>query len=129
MKTEQINTRFQRVLADRIRHVAKQKGLDVSELLRTAVDEYVTREEMKMGIETNHEDDDDSSSSGRLVLTSDDLPVDFDVAVSLMDEDIRDELQMASSANANPWTEQQFFDEYCERHAEKFGVAFVVDLK
>lgn len=46
----------------------------------------------------------------------------FDAAVALMDDEIREEMQ------AEPLrTRQDFFDEYCRRHKEKFGVKFIID--
>ena len=43
--------------------------------------------------------------------------VDFDSCVSLMDDDIREQVH----ADLAPCTEQEFLDAYCERHAEKYG--------
>lgn len=42
--------------------------------------------------------------------------VDFDACVSLMDDEIREELH----AEMAPCTEQEFLDAYVKRHAEKF---------
>lgn len=43
--------------------------------------------------------------------------IDFDVAVSLMYDCIREELH----AELAPCTEQEFFNAYAEKHLEKFG--------
>lgn len=43
--------------------------------------------------------------------------VDYDVAVSLMDDEIREELHFQLA----PCTEQEFFDAYVKAHFEKFG--------
>lgn len=43
--------------------------------------------------------------------------IDYVAAVELMDWDIREEL----AAEIAPCTEQEFFDAYCERHAEVYG--------
>lgn len=48
--------------------------------------------------------------------------VDFDSCVSLMDDDIREQVH----ADLAPCTEQEFLDAYCERHAEKYGEQFQV---
>ena len=49
--------------------------------------------------------------------------IDFDEAVNLMDDDIREELHQELA----PCSEQEFFDAYCERHREVFGEDFVCD--
>lgn len=48
--------------------------------------------------------------------------VDFDAAVNLMDDDIREALHWSIA----PCTEQDFFDAYCEAHEEKYGEEFAV---
>lgn len=45
-----------------------------------------------------------------------DVEIDFDVAVSLMD----DELREAIHNDLAPCTDQEFFDEYAKRHEERF---------
>lgn len=45
------------------------------------------------------------------------VEVDFEVAVSMMDDEIREEVHF----DIAPCTEQEFFDEYAKRHAEKYG--------
>lgn len=49
-----------------------------------------------------------------------DVKIDFDVAVNLMDDKIREEIHM----NLTPCTAQEFFDAYCEAHEIKFGEEF-----
>ena len=44
----------------------------------------------------------------------------YNVAVSLMDDDLRNEV----ASDIAPCTAQEFFDEYCKRHKEKFGEEF-----
>ncbi len=46
--------------------------------------------------------------------------VDFDGAVALMDDDIREDLH----SKASHWTAQEFMDAYCEAHLEKYGEDF-----
>lgn len=46
--------------------------------------------------------------------------IDFDAAVFLMDDDIREDLHL----HLAPCTEQEFFEAYAIRHAEKFGEEF-----
>lgn len=48
--------------------------------------------------------------------------VDFDACVSLMDDDIREQVH----AELAPCTEQEFLDAYCELHAEKYGEQFKI---
>lgn len=47
----------------------------------------------------------------------------FDAAVNLMDDDIREQLHDELA----PCTDQAFFDAYCVAHAEKFGENWVLD--
>lgn len=47
---------------------------------------------------------------------------DFGCAVSVMDDDIRE----AVHNDLAPCTEQEFMDEYCKRHENRFGTLFVV---
>lgn len=47
--------------------------------------------------------------------------VDYKDAEFFMDDEIREELH----AEMAPCTNQEFFDAYCERHAEKFDEDFV----
>ena len=49
--------------------------------------------------------------------------VDFDVAVSLMDDDIREEVH----ADVAPCTDQEFMDAYAKAHHEKYGEEFKVN--
>lgn len=43
--------------------------------------------------------------------------LDYEAAVNLMDDDIREALHMELA----PCTDQQFFDAYTKAHAEKYG--------
>lgn len=43
--------------------------------------------------------------------------INYDVAVNLMDDEIREELHSKFA----PCAEQKFFNEYCKTHAEKYG--------
>jgi hypothetical protein len=49
--------------------------------------------------------------------------VDFDVAVNLMDDDIREVLHNELS----PCSEQEFMDAYTDAHQKKYGEEFVVN--
>lgn len=49
--------------------------------------------------------------------------VDFEVAVSLMDDEIREEVH----ADLAPCTDQEFVDEYVKRHEAKYGETFVIN--
>lgn len=46
--------------------------------------------------------------------------IEFDAAVQLMD----DELREAVHSDIAPCSEQDFYNEYCRRHSEKYGVDF-----
>lgn len=48
--------------------------------------------------------------------------IDFEAAVNLMDDEIREELH----AELSPCDDQEFLDAYVERHAEKYGEDFQV---
>lgn len=54
------------------------------------------------------------------VKTAYDTWIDFADAVALMDGDIREKVH----ADLAPCTEQEFFDEYAQRHEEVFGDEF-----
>lgn len=43
--------------------------------------------------------------------------VDYDVAVLLMDDELREDIHRELA----PCADQEFFDEYAKRHVEKFG--------
>jgi len=48
---------------------------------------------------------------------------DFDAAVNLMDDEIREEL-----SSAQDWeSDQQFFDAYVKAHTDKFGADFILN--
>lgn len=49
--------------------------------------------------------------------------VDFDAAVQLMDDEIREEIHQKLA----PCTKQEFVDAYVQRHREKFGEEFTVN--
>lgn len=53
------------------------------------------------------------------------VEIDFDVAVMMMDDEIREEVH----ADLAPCTDQEFFNEYCKRHEEKYGEEFVLDTE
>lgn len=51
--------------------------------------------------------------------------VDYDAAVILMDDELREALN--EDAIQEQWTDQRYIDEYSKRHAERFGEQFVVN--
>lgn len=57
-----------------------------------------------------------------MYVTYNNAQVDFEAAVNLMDDDIRESLH----AELSPCTEQEFFDAYCKAHEEKFGEEFTI---
>lgn len=49
--------------------------------------------------------------------------VDFDAAVALMDDEIREQLH----SELSPCDPQEFIDSYAKAHAQKFGEDFIVN--
>mgnify|MGYP001754602484 FL=1 len=58
----------------------------------------------------------------RKVVDWDGREIDFDAAVALMDDDIREELH----AELSPCSDQRFFNAYLEQHYADFGEEFRV---
>lgn len=58
-----------------------------------------------------------------IVINSNGASIDYDAAVELMDDDLREEV----ASDLAPCTEQEFFTEYCKRHAVKFGEPWELD--
>lgn len=56
------------------------------------------------------------------VIDDDGNALRFSAAVSLMDDDIREEIHSEFA----PCSEQEFFSEYCRRHEERYGDRFTV---
>lgn len=57
-----------------------------------------------------------------MYVTYNNTQVDFEAAVNLMDDEIRETLH----AELAPCTEQEFFDAYCKAHEEKYGEEFAI---
>lgn len=57
-----------------------------------------------------------------MYVTYNNTQVDFEAAVNLMDDKIREALH----AELAPCTEQEFFDAYCKAHEEKYGEEFAI---
>lgn len=53
------------------------------------------------------------------------IEIDFDVAVPLMDDEIREKLNELIA----PCTDQEFFDSYCAEHEIKYGCEWVLDTE
>lgn len=53
----------------------------------------------------------------RIVINQYGTEIDFDVAVTMMMDDIREKVHF----DLAPCTDQEFFDEYVKRHAKKYG--------
>lgn len=62
------------------------------------------------------------AKAGNIVTNDYGVDINYDVAVNLMDDEIREqlheELVMQSDQDC---TEQKFFDEYCKAHEDKYG--------
>ncbi len=59
--------------------------------------------------------------SGRYVVNDSGEAVWMDAAVEMMDDDLREEIHK----DLAPCSDQAFYNEYCRRHLEKYGVEFV----
>lgn len=59
------------------------------------------------------------------IINSNDVMIDFDLAVNYMDDEIRGTLHNEIA----PCSEQKFFNSYCEKHFEKYGEQFELDKK
>lgn len=57
------------------------------------------------------------------VITKNGKEIDFDAAVNLMDDEIREELHMKLA----PCTEQEFLAAYEKAHCQKYGAEFEVN--
>lgn len=55
--------------------------------------------------------------SDGLVYNEYGVEIDYEMAVNMMDDDLREEIH----GKLAPCTDQEFFDEYAKRHEEKFG--------
>lgn len=51
------------------------------------------------------------------------IEIPFDVAVNLMDDDIREQV----SSEYSPCTDQEFFDAYAKAHKNEFGEDWALD--
>ena len=49
--------------------------------------------------------------------------IDFEAAVSIMDDELREPVRFELA----PCADQEFFDAYCKRHLKKFGEEFEPD--
>ena len=54
------------------------------------------------------------------VINADGELIDFESAVNQMDDDVRESVH----SKLAPCTDQEFFDEYCKQHLEKFHEYF-----
>jgi hypothetical protein len=57
------------------------------------------------------------------VKGADGQTVDYEGAVMLMDDEIREDLH----TQASDWTEQEFMNAYCAAHLAKYGEEFIVN--
>lgn len=59
----------------------------------------------------------EATSGAVYVLNKDSFAIEYDAAVELMDDDLREELHRELS----PCSEQDFFDAYADAHKKRFG--------
>lgn len=57
------------------------------------------------------------------VINSAGKTIDFEAAVNIMDDELRESVHFELA----PCADQEFFDAYCKRHFEKFGEEFEPD--
>lgn len=57
------------------------------------------------------------------VTNSNGTRIDFDIAVQLMDDDLREQLHMELA----PCSEQEFFEAYAKAHKDRFGETWEPD--
>lgn len=55
------------------------------------------------------------------------ITINFEAAVNLMDDEIREQLH--NSGEYDEGAEQKFFDDYCKAHAAKYGEEFELAKK
>lgn len=65
----------------------------------------------------DQEDVEGENCSDGLVYNEYDVAIDYETAVNMIDDDLREEIH----GKLAPCTDQEFFDEYAKRHEEKFG--------
>ena len=62
------------------------------------------------------------AKAGNIVTNDYGVDIDYDVAVNLMDDEIREQLhEKLVMQSDEDCTEQKFFDEYCKAHEETYG--------
>ncbi|WP_293969632.1 DNA-binding transcriptional regulator [uncultured Ruminococcus sp.] len=62
------------------------------------------------------------AKSGNIVTNDYGVDIDYDIAVNMMDDEIREQLhEKLVMQSDEDCTEQKFFDEYCKAHEEKYG--------
>ncbi len=61
----------------------------------------------------------------RIVKNEYGTEIDYEAAVMLMDDDIREKIH----SDLAPCTDQEFFDAYCKAHEEKYGEDFELSKK
>ena len=60
--------------------------------------------------------------AGNIVTNDYGVDIDYDVAVNLMDDEIREQLhEKLVMQSDEDCTEQKFFDEYCKAYEDKYG--------
>lgn len=62
------------------------------------------------------------AKAGNIVTNDYGVDIDYDIAVNMMDDEIREQLhEKLVMQSDEDCTEQKFFDEYCKAHEEKYG--------
>ena len=59
----------------------------------------------------------------KTIIDVDGNEIDFDVAVTYMDDGLREEIHREFS----PCTAQEFYDAYCKLHEHEFGEEFIIN--
>ena len=62
------------------------------------------------------------AKAGNIVTNDYGIDIDYDIAVNMMDDEIREQLhEKLVMQSDKECTEQKFFDEYCKAHEDKYG--------
>ncbi|RMH38516.1 MAG: hypothetical protein D6694_12285 [Gammaproteobacteria bacterium] len=75
---------------------------------------------IEIAIDQLYEKEKNAMSKYVTVINAYGKEIDYEAAVNLMDDDIREQLH----AELAPCSEQEFFDAYCKAHREKYGEDF-----
>lgn len=106
MKNVWLQVRISEELKKRFFEFCRKEAINPSELIRQWIQDWIKRKEAE-----------------RVKVILHGHEVDFEAAVMLMDDQLREELHRELA----PCAPQEFLDEYVRRHRAKYGEDFVVN--